>query len=76
MGDVSANGNPLPAAVHLGYDSRDKLPSDAKDRLMKFFVDTADIDAIARDHGFQPETSADEGFPRFVDWFKTYHGIA
>ena len=47
MGDVSANGNPLPAAVHLGYDSRDKLPSDAKDRLMKFFVDTADIDAIA-----------------------------
>ena len=36
----------------------------------------ADIDAIARDHGFQPETSADEGFPRFVDWFKTYHGIA
>ncbi|WP_370178110.1 SDR family NAD(P)-dependent oxidoreductase [Alteriqipengyuania sp.] len=36
----------------------------------------ADIDAIARDHGFQPETSADEGFPRFVDWFKTYHGIS
>ena len=35
----------------------------------------ADIDAIARDHGFQPETSADEGFPRFVSWFKAYHGI-
>ncbi len=35
----------------------------------------ADIDAIARDHGFCPQTSADEGFPRFVHWFKAYHGI-
>jgi len=35
----------------------------------------AHIDAIARDHGFQPETTAAEGFPRFVDWFKAYHGI-
>ncbi|MCD1622794.1 NAD-dependent epimerase/dehydratase family protein [Citromicrobium bathyomarinum] len=35
----------------------------------------ADIDAIVRDHGFQPQTSADEGFPRFVSWFKAYHGI-
>ena len=35
----------------------------------------ADIGAIARDHGFAPETTADEGFPRFVDWFKRYHGI-
>ena len=35
----------------------------------------ADIDAIARDHGFKPETSADEGFPRFVHWFKAYHGL-
>lgn len=36
----------------------------------------ADIDAIASDHGFRPKTSADEGFPRFVDWFKRYHQIA
>mgnify|MGYP000165047401 CR=1 FL=1 len=35
----------------------------------------ADIDAISRDHGFQPETSADDGFPRFVDWFRAYHDI-
>ena len=35
----------------------------------------ADIGAIARDHGFAPETTADEGFPRFVDWFRRYHGI-
>ncbi|NCP19510.1 MAG: NAD-dependent epimerase/dehydratase family protein [Erythrobacter sp.] len=35
----------------------------------------ADIEAIAHDHGFAPETSADEGFPRFVHWFKAYHGL-
>ncbi|GAB5348760.1 SDR family NAD(P)-dependent oxidoreductase [Alteriqipengyuania sp. 357] len=35
----------------------------------------ADIDAIAHDHGFAPETSADEGFPRFVDWFRRYHNL-
>ncbi|MFC7537360.1 SDR family NAD(P)-dependent oxidoreductase [Sphingomonas sp. GCM10030256] len=36
----------------------------------------ADIGAIERDHGFKPRTSIDEGVPRFVDWFKRYHGLA
>ena len=31
--------------------------------------------ARRRDHGFQPTTTIDEGIPRFVDWFKTYHRI-
>ena len=35
----------------------------------------ADISAIQRDLGFQPTTSIAEGVPRFVDWFRTYHGI-
>lgn len=35
----------------------------------------ADISAIARDHGFQPATSIDEGVPRFVDWYRDYHGV-
>ena len=35
----------------------------------------ADIDAIARDLGYAPTTSVEEGFPRFVAWFKAYHGI-
>ena len=40
-------------------------------------VDTfADISAIQRDHGFEPRTSIDEGVPRFVEWYKQYHGIA
>lgn len=35
----------------------------------------ADISAIQRDHGFQPTTSIDEGVPRFVDWYRDYHGL-
>jgi UDP-glucuronate 4-epimerase len=35
----------------------------------------ADISAIERDHGFQPATSIDEGVPRFVAWYRDYHGI-
>jgi UDP-glucuronate 4-epimerase len=36
----------------------------------------ADISAIERDHGFVPATSVDEGVPRFVAWYKEYHGIS
>jgi UDP-glucuronate 4-epimerase len=35
----------------------------------------ADISAIERDHGFKPATSIDEGVPRFVAWYRDYHGI-
>jgi len=35
----------------------------------------ADISAIERDHGFKPETSIDEGVPRFVKWYREYHGL-
>ena len=35
----------------------------------------ADISAIERDHGFQPTTSIEEGVPRFVAWYKDYHGL-
>jgi UDP-glucuronate 4-epimerase len=35
----------------------------------------ADIDAIARDHGFSPKTPLEEGVPRFIAWYRTYHGI-
>lgn len=34
----------------------------------------ADISAIQRDHGFEPKTSIDEGVPRFVKWYREYHG--
>ncbi len=35
----------------------------------------ADIDAIQADLGFAPTTPVEVGFPRFVEWFKAYHGL-
>jgi UDP-glucuronate 4-epimerase len=35
----------------------------------------ADISAIQRDLGFQPKTTIAEGIPRFVDWYRDYHGL-
>ena len=35
----------------------------------------ADISAIQRDLGFRPTTSIDEGVPKFVAWYREYHGI-
>jgi UDP-glucuronate 4-epimerase len=35
----------------------------------------ADISAIERDLGFVPETSIDEGVPRFVAWYREFHGL-
>ena len=34
----------------------------------------ADISAIERDLGYRPTTPIDVGVPRFVDWYKSYHG--
>ena len=35
----------------------------------------ADIEASREDLGFAPRTSIDEGIPRFVSWFRAYHGV-
>src|SRR5690348_1415574 len=35
----------------------------------------ADVSAIERDHGFRPSTSIEEGIPRFVAWYREYHGL-
>lgn len=35
----------------------------------------ADIKAIQRDLGFSPTTPIEIGIPKFVDWFKSYHGM-
>ncbi|HZG09375.1 MAG TPA: NAD-dependent epimerase/dehydratase family protein [Allosphingosinicella sp.] len=35
----------------------------------------ADISAIQNDLGFTPTTGIDEGIPRFVSWYKSYHGL-
>ncbi len=36
----------------------------------------ADIESARRDLGFEPATTIDEGLPRFVDWFRRYHGCS
>ena len=35
----------------------------------------ADIEASRRDFGFDPKTTIEEGLPRFVAWFREYHGL-
>jgi UDP-glucuronate 4-epimerase len=35
----------------------------------------ADITALTRDTGFQPSTPIDVGVPRFVAWYRGYHGV-
>ena len=35
----------------------------------------ADVSAIERDHGYRPTTGIEEGVPRFVKWYREYHGL-
>ena len=49
-------------------DPQPLQPGDVKDTF-------ADISAIERDHGFKPATTIDEGIPRFVAWYRDYHGV-
>ncbi|RJQ40750.1 MAG: NAD-dependent epimerase [Nitrospiraceae bacterium] len=34
----------------------------------------AEIDDLARDAGFKPQTTVEEGIARFVEWYKGYYG--
>lgn len=35
----------------------------------------ADITDSRRDFGYDPKTPIDVGIPRFIEWFKAYHGV-
>ncbi|MFM5929963.1 MAG: GDP-mannose 4,6-dehydratase [Novosphingobium sp.] len=35
----------------------------------------ADIEAISGDLGYKPTTSIDVGVPKFIEWYKGYHGV-
>ena len=35
----------------------------------------ADISESQRDLGFEPKTTIDEGIPRFIAWYRSYHGV-
>jgi UDP-glucuronate 4-epimerase len=43
-------------------------PGDVRDTF-------ADISAIQRDLGYAPTTGIEIGVPRFVEWYKAYHGL-
>lgn len=43
-------------------------PGDVRDTF-------ADISAIQRDLGYEPKTTIAEGVPRFIDWYRAYHGV-
>ncbi len=36
------------------------------------FATYANIDVLARDHGFAPTTKLEDGIPRFVKWYRNY----
>ena len=46
------------------------LPMQPGDARQSF----ADIDAIANDLGYAPTTSIDVGVPKFIEWYRAYHG--
>jgi len=46
----------------------DMQPGDVRDTY-------ADIGAIRNDLGFEPKTRIEEGIPRFVEWYRAYHGL-
>ncbi len=50
------------------YQFEPMQPGDVKETY-------ADISAIQNDVGFAPTTPISEGVPKFIDWFKAYHGV-
>jgi len=46
----------------------DMQPGDVKETY-------ADIASAERDLGFAPKTAIDDGIPRFVDWYREFHGV-
>jgi UDP-glucuronate 4-epimerase len=48
------------------------LPMEAGDVASSF----ADIESARRDLGYAPTVPIAVGLPRFVAWYKSYHGIA
>ncbi len=56
----------------LGKPARKELlPMQPGDVLATY----ADIEDFARDIGFRPSTTIEEGIARFVRWYRDYHGV-
>jgi UDP-glucuronate 4-epimerase len=35
----------------------------------------ADVSALVRDYGYNPDTPVEEGIQKFVDWYREYYGV-
>ncbi|MEQ8664703.1 MAG: NAD-dependent epimerase/dehydratase family protein [Rhodospirillales bacterium] len=53
--------------IKAELDFQPMQPGDVKETY-------ADIEASQRDFGFEPKTSIAEGIPKFVAWYRSYHG--
>ena len=51
-----------------GLEMAPRAPGEGKETY-------ADIWAMEQDFGFKPETTIDDGIPRFVDWYRDYHRV-
>jgi len=73
------NNRPVPLMDYVGVIERacgkkaviDFRPLQPGDVLETY----ADIEATTKDLGFAPTTSIEEGIPRFVEWYRGYHGV-
>lgn len=50
------------------YDMQPMQPGDVP-------ATSADVTASIRDFGYDPKTTIREGIPRFIAWYKQYHGV-
>ena len=39
-------------------------------------VTRADVDDLARDFGYRPQTTVEEGIARFVEWYRGYYAVS
>src|SRR5471030_3137984 len=89
--DRPASGTPPHALYNLGNNKSEKLldfiaaleralgrkaemklePTQAGDVPATY----ADIEASRRDLGFEPSTPISVGIPKFVEWYRRYHGV-
>ena len=71
-GAVKAGGSVKPHALYCGRKAKiEYLPMQPGDVTATY----ADIDAIQQAIGYQPTTGIEQGIPRFVAWYRDYHGV-
>jgi UDP-glucuronate 4-epimerase len=56
----------------LGKKAKIELKPGEPGDMQETFADVSDT---MRDFDWKPKVTVDEGIPKFVDWFKTYHGL-